>query len=314
MTRSRTNFMLIVVLFLTTLACNSLFPNLPQNTVPDAEIEVVRKDGECKDPRFKEAELAAFRTLLQERAAATTAFDKAISTIEEKYKAAQQKKRSDYDKALNACKDATCSLNAKTDYDTYVEREQISQEAEIQIAEDAEQTAIEQAQEKYNKAVDQARRQFCTQAYKISSTHRWAGDGYTATATMEDATLMADDQGNFTGQGTLTWVSTLVPPEDCSIFTGSYAPSQTDMTAQMDKNGQLAVQLNFQPVQYSGTEYCAIGNFVRSDDSWTVTETLQTLKFSVPAEGGTVPLSQELFGQRSSATGEAVIIVTRVED
>jgi hypothetical protein len=134
------------------------------------------------------------------------------------------------------------------------------------------------------------------------------------TATMQDATLIADDQGNFTGQGTLTWVSTLVAPEDCSIFTGSYAPSQVDLTGQMDKNGQLAVQLNFQPVQYSGKEYCAIGNFVRSDDSWTVTETLQTLKLSVPAEGGTVPLAQELAGTRSSATGEAVIIVTRVEN
>lgn len=314
MNRSRTNCILIVVLFLTTIACNSLFPNLPQNNVPDAGNEVVRKDGECTDPRFKEAELEAFQTLLQERDAATNAFEQQLTEIEKNYKERLLKLRTDYNNTLNACKDAACSTGAKADYDKYIAREQVDHEAKIEIAEDAEQTAIEQAQDKYNEAVDEARKKFCPQAYKVSSVHRWAGVDYTVTGTLEETELSADDQGNFTGHGTMTWVATLIPPEDCSIFTGSYAPSLVDLTGQKDQNGQLTVQLNFQPLQYSGREYCAIGNFVRSDDSWTVTETLQTLSFSVPTEGGTVTLPQELIGQRSSATGEAVIVVSPAEE
>lgn len=299
----------VLILVIAILACTP-GTNLPDNT----DAGVSRRTGECTDPRFKEAELAAFQTLLQERDAATKAFEQQLTEIEKNYKERLLKQRTDYNNALNVCKDAACSAGAKADYDKYIAREQVDHEAKIEIAEDAEQTAIEQAQDRYNEAVDRARREFCTQAYKISSTHRWAGDNYTVTATMAETTLVADDQGKFAGHGTMTWVATLVPPEDCSIFTGSYEPSEVEMTGRKDESGQLTVEMIFQPVQYSGKEYCAIGNFVRSDDSWTVTETLQTLKFSVPAEGGTVPLSQELIGQRSSATGEAVIVVSPAEE
>ena len=154
----------ILFLFLAVLACNTLFPDLPQNTVPDP----VRKDGECTDQRFKDAELAAFQTMLQERKAATDAFDQQITEIEKNYKERLLKQRTDYNNALNSCKDAACSAGAKADYDTYVTREQVDHEAKIQIAEDAEQTAIEQAQDNYNAAVEEARRKYCTKAYEVT--------------------------------------------------------------------------------------------------------------------------------------------------
>jgi hypothetical protein len=314
MNRSRTNSILIVVLFATALACNTLLPDLPQNTVPDVEIEVVRKDGECTDPRFKKAELEAYNAMFQARAAAAETLEKEISRIEDAYKQKLLTLNDQYQSALNQCKDSSCTQAAEKKYKTDIQAQQIYHDDGIYVAQGNEQTAIQQAQDKYNEAVDQARREFCTQAYKVSSVHRWAGVDYTVTGTLEETELSADDQGNFTGHGTMTWVATLVPPEDCSIFTGSYEPSQVEMTGQKDESGQLSVQLNFQPLQYSGKEYCAIGNFVRSDDSWTVTETLQTLNFSIPTEGGTVTLPQELIGQRSSATGEAVIVVSPAEE
>jgi hypothetical protein len=306
--------MLIVVLFLTTIACNSLFPNLPQNTVPDAGNEVIRKDGECTDPRFKKAEQSAFEEFLKAQTEAAKVLKDEISRIEKAYTDKLRQLNDQYQSALNLCKDADCTQKAENAYDTDVKSQQIYREDGIYVAQGNEQKAIEQAQVNYNAEVAEARRLYCSPVYKISSTHHWAGDNYTVTATMAETTLVADDKGNFTGHGTMTWVATLIPPEDCSIFTGSYEPSEVEITGRKDESGQLTVEMIFQPVQYSGKEYCAIGNFVRSDESWTVTETLQTLKFSAPAEGDTVTLPQDLIGQRTSASGEAVIIVTRVEN
>src|SRR5687768_1384829 len=101
MNRSRTNSLLIVALFLTTLACNSLFPNLPQNTVPDAGIEVVRKDGECKDPCFKQAEQAAYEAFRKAQTDAAKALKDEISRIEKIYKDKLGALNDQYQSALN---------------------------------------------------------------------------------------------------------------------------------------------------------------------------------------------------------------------
>jgi hypothetical protein len=158
-------FVPILCLLAALLACNTLFPNLPKDTVPPA----ARKDGECSDPRFKKAELAAFQTLLQDRAAATDAFNQAITRIEAKYKARLLKLRTDYNKALNQCKDTACSQNAKSSYDGYVTREQVSHEGAIDEQEDREQRLIAEAQDEYNKAVEQARQKYCSPAYRASA-------------------------------------------------------------------------------------------------------------------------------------------------
>ena len=155
----------IVIVFLTILACNTLFPDLPQNTAPDAGSNVPRRSGECTDQRFKDAELAAYQTMLQERAAATEAFDKKITEIENAYNTKKLDIRATYDKALNACTDAGCSEAAKKKYDSDIEVEQIDQGEKRIIAEDVEQTAIEQAQDNYNAAVDDARQKYCTPSY-----------------------------------------------------------------------------------------------------------------------------------------------------
>jgi hypothetical protein len=162
-------FTAILVLIVAAFACNSS-PDLPDHTVPDA----VRNQGECSDPRFKEAELEAFQAMLEARAAATDAFERRITEIEQEYKQLLLKNRSDYNKTLNGCKDAKCSQDAKTDYDKYIESAQVSQEAQIDIAEDAEQTAIEAAQDAYNEAVEQARQEYCVLKYLANGTQEEA--------------------------------------------------------------------------------------------------------------------------------------------
>ena len=155
----------ILLVFLTILACNTFFPDFPQNPKQDASSNVPRRSGECTDQRFKDAELAAFQNMVQEMKAATEAFDQKITKIEAEYKDRLYTQRSNYNKTLNACKDAACSEGAKQDYDRYVALTQVDEEAQRQIAEDEEQTAIEEAQDKYNKAVNEARQEFCPRSY-----------------------------------------------------------------------------------------------------------------------------------------------------
>jgi len=158
----------ILLVFLAILACNTLVPELPQNPVPDAGVDIPRRTGECTDQRFKDAELAAYQTLVQEMKAATEVFNQKITQIEAEYKDRLYTQRSNYNKTLSACKDATCSEGAKQDYDRYVALTQVDEEAQRQIAEDAEQTAIEQAQINYNKAVNDAMGELCPRPYTVN--------------------------------------------------------------------------------------------------------------------------------------------------
>lgn len=155
---------LIVLLFAASLACETLFPNLPKNTVPVA----ARKDGECSDPRFKEAELAAYQAMLQARAAAADALENEISRIETDYKRNIAQLNDEYQSALQACQSADCTLAAKKKYDTSVKSQQIYQEDGIYVAQGQEQAAIEAAQVNYNAEVEEAKRLYCSAAYEAS--------------------------------------------------------------------------------------------------------------------------------------------------
>jgi hypothetical protein len=227
---------LLAVLVLGAAAC-SMRPNNPDPSLP-------RRSGECTDPRFKEAELEAFQTMLQERDAATKAFDNEIGRIEQVYKEALLKKRSDYNKALNQCKDATCTANAKADYDRYIEREQISHEAQIQIAEDNEQLAIEQAQDKYNQAVNEAREKYCPKSYRASGSEAEAtyegvicslAESFQVTVTSPYYQFTIDFTPSNTLIGLFTYGGTWY---DVGAITGDGAYSVT-----YDSNGINATQL-----------------------------------------------------------------------
>lgn len=142
---------------------------------------------------------------------------------------------------------------------------------------------------------------------KVSGVNRWSGAEYLVLGTMNDAELTADEDGHFTGTGTVTWVTHAVAT-GC-ITTDSMAPSEVDMTGQMDDDGRLIVQLNYQPAIDSATIYCAPGGFVSEDRSWTVAEAPQALSLLVPSSGGVVARPQDLVGAQATVVGQAVLSV-----
>jgi hypothetical protein len=155
----------VLLLFLAVLACNTLFPSLPQNTEPDAGSKLVRKDGECSDKRFKDAELAAYKALVQSMDEAAKVVADKISEMETKYKKSLLNQNDIYQQALNNCKDTTCTTNAKAKNDaTLLEKQRIHDDS-IFFWQGQLKTANEAAQDTYNAAVEKARQQFCSQGY-----------------------------------------------------------------------------------------------------------------------------------------------------
>jgi hypothetical protein len=157
----------ILLLFFAVLACSTLFPDLPKNTQLDVP-EVARKDGECSDPRFKEAELAAYKALVQAQTDAANVLKDDIYKIEATYGRDKSKLNDDYQSDLNKCSDTDCTLKAKKTYDDWIEKAQQYHDDAIYIAQGKEQAAIEAAQAIYYAQVEKARQKYCSRAYKAS--------------------------------------------------------------------------------------------------------------------------------------------------
>jgi hypothetical protein len=165
----------IVVLIVVTLACVPVLdlpgiPDLPENPDPPKIIEpdVARKDGECSDPRFKEAELAAYQALVQAQTDAANTLKVQIDLIEATYKKSLSKLNDSYQSTLNTCTDTSCTLGAKAEYDKWVARAQVYHDDDVYVAQWKEQAAIEAAQVLYYAEVEKARQRFCgAAAYQI---------------------------------------------------------------------------------------------------------------------------------------------------
>jgi hypothetical protein len=148
---------------------------------------------------------------------------------------------------------------------------------------------------------------------KVRSTQRWSNDNATLMGALDETEMNADDQGTFTGQGTITWLAHAINVFGCdsSISIDEYAPSQVDLTGQMDDSGHLTVQMNFLPIQDSVTVLCVKQLEGTTEDHYTVDETPAELSVSIPEQGGVSTQSQALvYGrQNNSLTGTAVVDV-----
>jgi len=156
---------------------------------------------------------------------------------------------------------------------------------------------------------------------KVSTQHTWRTPDVLLTATMDEAELAMNDQGQFSGSGTVHWTTTPVTKVfGCvtSVSIDIYAPSQVDLSGQLDDSGQLSVKLNFQPVQDTVTVYCVDLVGARSENHYTVSENPQALSVIVPAsdQAVTATRSQALgYGhQNQSVDGNAVLIVEPVPE
>jgi hypothetical protein len=160
---TRHHFVLIVALILAAFAC-SLLPQEPEIEQPP----VTRRDGECSDERFEDAEQAAFEALLRDREAAATTREDLISNGERLYRNELSTANDNYQRALNGCSDPNCTQTAMQNYNGVVQDAQRFQNRRIELARAGEAAALAQAQAKYNAAVDQARQLYCTKAYQAA--------------------------------------------------------------------------------------------------------------------------------------------------
>lgn len=125
-------------------------------------------------------------------------------------------------------------------------------------------------------------------------------------ATVDRAEMRADDQGHFTGSGTVDWIASAGPVGDCS-GTLDIGSSQADLTGDMDGNGQIAMQMNFQPAAAEFNADCGPAGGERQEIA-----TPDALAFSIPDSGGVIQQPQGLGGP--GVTGTTTIIVTPQED
>jgi hypothetical protein len=153
---------LIAVLVLGGAACSTR-PNNPDPSVP-------RRTNECTDPRFKAAELEAYRALLQAYEDAAKVLEQEIDRIQAIYRRDINKYNDDYQSALKGCKDSACSLAAKAEYDKWTVKAGDWRDDSLYIAQGKEQQAKEAAQQAYHDAVNEAKEKFCPKSYRASGS------------------------------------------------------------------------------------------------------------------------------------------------
>ena len=148
---------------------------------------------------------------------------------------------------------------------------------------------------------------------KVHSTHRWSSENAVLAGVLNETELNGDEQGNFTGQGTMTWLAHAINVFGCdsSVSVDEYAPSQVDLTGQMDESGQLSIQMSFQPIEDSVTVVCVKRLEGTTEDHYSVVENLAALSLDMPEAGGVTSQPQALvYGrQNTSLMGEAVVDV-----
>jgi len=149
-------------------------------------------NGGCTDQRFQDAELAAYRALLQSRAEAARVLAEEISSIEDRYKLKLSHINRDYLLDLNNCgNNSICTEKAKNDNDKWLGMAQVDHDGALYIAQGKELTANEQAQQNYESAVKEAREKFCK--------------GWSGTVSYTVLGKTSRDTSGVLGVGTVTW-------------------------------------------------------------------------------------------------------------
>ena len=153
--------------------------------------------------------------------------------------------------------------------------------------------------------------------YKVKASSQWhfpRGGGNFVVSTKE-AVLSADADGHYTGSASVTWVASVMAMGACLVPL-DLAPSQVNMAADLDDNGQVTVKLTYQPVSFYYTKVCSNG----SETGGPGTFTPAPLSVTVAASGGTSTQLQVLespgyFGVLATdAYSSAAITVVREVD
>lgn len=148
--------------------------------------------------------------------------------------------------------------------------------------------------------------------FKVNTTGQWIrvldGAGASAMAVIEGAEIKADEQGHFAVSARVDWGSTYYVDE-CATTT-SIPTSQANLTGDIDEDGQLTMNLTFEPTEWLGSLSCP---YVGGGSS-TTSVTLDALSLSSPASGGVFTQSQRLVTQDDMMPGSIIVVVIPEED
>lgn len=143
--------------------------------------------------------------------------------------------------------------------------------------------------------------------YKVTTVSTWNA-GMEIVATIDDGTLIADDQGHFTGSANVKWQTSLIGTASCGAGEYTIPPSKADLVGDIDKSGQLVVTITFQPRDFSGWATCG------PSISTSNLATPDPLTLTVATTGGTSTQEHAVTAKNGSFAGSATIVVTPEQD
>lgn len=126
-------------------------------------------------------------------------------------------------------------------------------------------------------------------------------------ASIHRAPMNADEQGHLTGTANVKWFLVTGRVEDCAADVQMVSESRADLTGQIGPDGQVTVNVFYQPTEINLADTCSNPEGSISGDR-RVLVTPQALSLTFPAAGGTVSLNHILDGPEQTP-GSAVVVV-----
>ena len=118
-----------------------------------------------------------------------------------------------------------------------------------------------------------------------------------------DGMIKADENGYFTGEAPVVWISTSAVP-NCGAVN-SLGIGKVKMRGNLNDSSQLIVDLKYAPVSFSDVVTCPMGS-----GAGNLTITASALNVTVPTStGGVVSKPQQMQGGPGSAGGSALVYV-----
>jgi hypothetical protein len=118
-----------------------------------------------------------------------------------------------------------------------------------------------------------------------------------------DGMLKADENGYFTGEAPVVWLSTSAVP-NCGAVN-SLGIGKVKMRGNLNDSSQLTVDLKYDPVSFSDVVTCPMGS-----GAGNLKITASAINVTVPtATGGVVRKPQQMQGGPGSAGGSALVYV-----
>jgi hypothetical protein len=116
--------------------------------------------------------------------------------------------------------------------------------------------------------------------------------------------VTADENGYYTGTAPVVWISSSVVPNCGAVNT--LGISSVQMRGNLNESGQLVLELDYKPVQFSDVVKCSFGSGGGSEAI-----KVSALKVTVPPESNLVAvnLPQQLSGGPGGVSGSADVYV-----